>query len=177
MSSKHAGDIMVPLEKYPHTPHTYTLKQAVRVFSKSKLEVREHISLPRSLLVFDDKDQLLGIVRRRDILKGLEPKFLRMMPVHHRKELFNVEVDPNLVDLSSGTIAHAMFERADMQVSEVMQPIMTTVKHDDHLAKVIYKMINYDLNLLPVLEGLKVIGVVRSVDVFREIADILLEES
>jgi predicted transcriptional regulator len=66
-----------------------------------------------------------------------------------------------------------MFERAEMPVSEVMQPIVTTVKYDDHLAKIIYKMVNHDLSLLPVIKDGKVVGVVRTVDVFREIADIL----
>ena len=59
-------------------------------------------------------------------------------------------------------------------VSEIMQPVATTVRYEDHLATVIYKMVSNDLNLLPVLKEGKVVGVVRSVDVFEEIADILL---
>jgi predicted transcriptional regulator len=134
----------------------------------------ERTSLPRALLVFDEGQQLLGIVRRRDILRGLEPKFLRTMPITHRKQLFEVEVDPNLVILSTGKIAKAVQEQAEQKVSEVMQPIVATVKHSDHLTKVIYKMIHWNLALLPVLEEGNVIGVVRSVDAFHEIAKLVL---
>jgi len=67
-----------------------------------------------------------------------------------------------------------MHEQAEHKVSEVMQPIVATVRHDDHLAKVIYKMIHWDLNLLPVIKDGNVVGIVRSVDAFHEIAKMVL---
>ncbi|MFZ5980453.1 MAG: CBS domain-containing protein [Candidatus Zixiibacteriota bacterium] len=173
MSSKQAKDIMIPLNKYPHILHTYTLREAVAEMELSIIDVNSQKSLPRALLVFDESNQLLGIVRRRDILRGLEPKFLKTMPVPHRKQLFNIEADPNLVDLSRGKIAKGMQDQADNPVTDVMQPIVTTVDYEDHLAKIIYKMVNMDQNLIPVLKDRVVVGVVRSVDVFNEIASLL----
>jgi CBS-domain-containing membrane protein len=174
MASKTAGDIMIPLEKYPHIPYWFTLRQAVGELEKSTIDHQGRKSLPRALLVFDEKYQLLGIIRRRDLLRGLEPKFLRTMPMPHRKKLFDVEVDPNLVELSSGKIGKAIKEQAEMQVSEVMQPIVSTLDYHDHLAKIVYKLINRDLNLMPVVKDGKVVGVVRSVDAFHEIAKLVL---
>jgi CBS-domain-containing membrane protein len=174
MSTKVAGDIMIPLDEYPHIPHWFTLRQAVMELEKAEIiDKTGRRSLPRALLVFHEGYQLLGIVRRRDILRGLEPKFLRMMPLPERRKLFDIDVDINLIDLSSGKVANAMREQAEQKVSEVMQTITTTVQFDDHLAKIIYKMITQDLNLIPVLKDGKIIGVVRSVDVFHEIAGLL----
>ncbi len=173
MATKNAGGIMIPLECYPHIPHTFTLRQACDVMEQATILCGVRVSLPRALLVFDDNQELLGIVRRRDIMRGLEPKFLRTMPMTHRKQLFEIEVDPNLVILSSGKIAQAVREQAEHLVSEVMQPIKATVRHTDHLTKVIYKMINQNLALLPVLENGNVVGVVRSVDAFHEIAKLV----
>jgi predicted transcriptional regulator len=177
MPTKNAGDIMIPLDCYPHIPHHYKLRQAVDVMEQATILCGERVSLPRALLVFNEGEELVGIVRRRDILRGLEPKFLRTMSHPHRKQLFEVEVDPDLVVLSSGRIAKAVREQAEHKVSEVMQPIVATVKHNDHLTKVIYKMIHWDLALLPVLEEGNVVGVVRSVDAFHEIAKLVLEIS
>lgn len=174
MRLKTALEIMIPLEKYPHIPYWFSLRQAVAEMEKTSLEIEGRKSLPRALLVFDEKYSLLGIVRRRDILRGLEPKFLRTMSMSYRKKLFDVDVDPNLMELSSGRVAEAMQEQAEQPVSEVMQPIAATVDAEDHLAKVIYKMTSRDLTLLPVMQNDQVIGVVRSVDVFREVAKILL---
>ncbi len=175
MVSKRAGDIMIPLDEYPHIPHWFTLRQAVVEMEKSELERGGRRSLPRALLVFDEKYQLLGIVRRRDILRGLEPKYLRTMPVKHRKRLFDVEANEDLLELSGGRFADALEQQAEQLVSEIMQPVAATVDVDEPLSKVIYKMISRDLNLIPVLRGDTLVGAVRSVDVFHEVANMLLQ--
>jgi CBS domain-containing protein len=172
---KNAGEVMIPLEKYPHVCHGCTLREAIRKIEESTLDIDGRKSLPRALLVFDEDENLLGIVRRRDILRGLEPKFLKTMPMDYRKKLFDVEVDAELLDLSTGKIRSAIKKQAGNPVSEVMQPIAATARYDDHLAKVIYKMVSRDLSLLPVLKDGKVVGVVRSVDVFQQIAGLLGE--
>jgi len=175
MVSKRAGDIMIPLDEYPHIPHWFTLRQAVVEMEKSELDRDGRRSLPRALLVFDEKYQLLGIVRRRDILRGLEPKYLKTMPVTHRKRMFDVEANEDLLELSSGRFSEALEQQAEQLVSEIMQPVAATVDIDDHIAKVIYKMISRDLNLIPVLRGDTLVGAVRSVDVFHEVADMLIK--
>ncbi len=166
---------MISIEKYPHIPYWFELRQAVIEMEKSEIDVGGRKSLPRALLVFDEKYQLLGIVRRRDILRALEPDFLKTMPVPYRKKLFDVEIDPNLTDLSTGRIAKAIQEQASQPVSTIMTPITSTVDVTDHLAKIIYKMISRDINLIPVMKDDEVVGVVRSVDVFHEISNILVE--
>ncbi len=176
MPTRRAGDMMIPLEKYPHIPHWFTLRQAVAEIKKSELEVGGQKSLPRSVLVFDEKYHLLGVARRRDILRGLEPNFLKTMPMAHRRQLFDIEADPDLTVLSTGRVAQAVREQAEQPISVVMQPITDTVEFDDHITKIIYKMISKDLDLLPVMKDNRIAGVVRSVDAFNEIAGILLEE-
>lgn len=177
MVTRRAGEIMIPLDKYPHIPHWFTLRQAVVEMEKSELVVDDRRSLPRALLVFDEKYQLLGVVRRRDILRGLEPKFLRTMPVQHRRKLFDIGGDDDLTSMSTGRFAKALVQQADQPVSEVMQPVAATVDVKDHLAKVIFLMLSRDLNLIPVLDGDRLVGAVRSVDVFREVANVLLAHS
>lgn len=174
MVTKSAGDLMIPLEKYPNIPHWFSLRQAVAEIENSVLDVGGRKSLPRALLVLDEKHQLLGIVRRRDILRVLKPKFLQNISVSHRKKLFDIEVDPGLADISFGKDNKIIQKQAEQLVSKVMHPIVATVNYDDHLGKIIFLMISKDLNLLPVLRDQKVVGVVRSVDVFHEVAELLM---
>ena len=174
MSTKLAEDIMIPLDKYPHISHSSNLRQAVDFIEEAELDVNRRKSLPRSLLVFDEHQHLLGILRRRDILRGLEPNFLKTMSIPERRGLFNIEIDVNLVDLSTGKIGEAIQEQAEILVTEVMSMIIATVNCDDHLAKLIHKILTRDVSLLPVLKEGKVIGVVRTVDIMHEIADLLL---
>ena len=174
MEMKRAGDIMIPLDKYPHIPYWFTLRQATVELEISEVEIEGRKSLPRVILIFDEKYNLMGMARRRDILRGLEPEFLLGRPVESRKTLFDVKVDPNLSELSYDRLLEGIRKQAERKISEVMRPIVATVDHEDHLIKVIYELVDHGLSTIPVLKEGKVVGVVRSVDVFTEIANILL---
>ena len=100
MDNVRVSDVLIPLDKYPHLPYWFTLRQAMAEMEGAQLEIRGRTSLPRMILVFDEKYQLMGMARRRDILRGLEPTFLRNKPVEHRKKLWDVQVDPDLSELS-----------------------------------------------------------------------------
>ncbi len=64
-------------------------------------------------------------------------------------------------------------EQANRPVSDVMRPIAATLKPDDHIMKAIYEMVSLNQSLIPVVEDEEVVGVVRSVDVFHELAQLL----
>jgi CBS domain-containing protein len=174
MENTRACDVMVPLDKYPHIPYWFTLRQAIVEMENSELEIDGRKSLPRMLLVFDEKYQLMGMARRRDIMRGLEPEFLRDKPLQHRKKLWDLQADPNLSELSFGRVMDAVKRLAEQPISEVMIPIEATVDYNDHIVRVIYEMNKHNLSLLPVLKDDKVVGVVRSVDVFHVVAEILM---
>jgi CBS domain-containing protein len=174
MDLKRAGDLMIPLDHYPHIPYWFTLRQAIAEMEKSDIEIQGRKSLPRLVLVFDETYKLLGMVRRRDLLRGLEPSFLAGKPLDYRKKLFDVKVDPNLSLLSPDELLQGLRERAERPVRDVMLPIQVTVGFEESLVKVIYEMVDRNLSLIPVMKGEKVVGVIRSVDVFHEIALLLL---
>jgi len=176
MIGKQAYEVMIPIEKYPNIFSGVTLREAMVEFEHAYINVDGQASLPRSLLVIDKDFSLIGIVRRRDILQGLEPDFMKHMPHHHQKELIDIEGDPNLVLLSSGKVIKTMRANADkFRIADVMQPVTDKIQHNEHIAKIIYMMVSKDLNLLPVMKDRKIIGVVRSVDVFHEVARLLLD--
>lgn len=170
---KRVRDIMVPIHLYPSVRDNSTLREAVAVIENAQLEVKFRKSLPRVLLVFDGIDVLVGTVRRRDIMRGLEPKFLVSKPLEYRMKLFDVQVDPNLSDLYFDRVVDGVREQADRPVSDVMRPIDTILTADDTLLKALYELVSYDLSLIPVVEEGQLVGVVRSVDAFQALADML----
>ena len=173
MIDKLVQDIMVPLEEYPCVSETLTLRDAIMEMAVQILRNRQ-LSLPRVALVFDEPfGRLLGMLRRRDIMRGLEPRFLVSASMEYRRKLFDVEVDPNLSELSHDKILAGLKRRANRLVRDYMVPIQATIGHDDHMAKAMYEMVHQNTSLLPVLKEGNVIGVVRSVDVLSEIALLL----
>jgi CBS-domain-containing membrane protein len=171
---KKVGDVMIPLNNYPHIPYWFTIRQAIIEMDKHEIECGGRRSLPRVVLVFDEKYQLLGMVRRRDIMRGLEPKTLVSQPLEYRKKLFDIKTDPNLSEMSFDKMLKGIKEQAERTVNEVMQPIKVTAEFEDHLVKAIYEMVDNNVSILPVLKEQKVVGVLRSVDLLHEVAQLLL---
>ncbi|NQU25008.1 MAG: CBS domain-containing protein [Candidatus Nealsonbacteria bacterium] len=171
MNARRIEEIMVPVDKYPCIPDTLTLRDAMMEMAVQILR-EKLLTLPRVALVFDTNfNDLLGMLRRRDIMRGFEPKFLGGL--EYRRKLFDVAVDPNLSELSSDRVYARVRERANRIVRDYMIPIKTTIDCDDHIMKAVFEMVDKNVSLLPVLENGSVIGVVRSVDVLDEIASII----
>jgi len=169
----HVEDIMVPLDEYPCIPETLTLRDAISEMSVQILR-KGKLSLPRVALVFDDGfSDLLGLLRRRDIMRGLEPRFLVGGSLEYRRKLFDVEIDPNLSELSYDKTVARICNRAGRLVREFLIPIKATIDHDDHIMKAMNEMVDQNTSLLPVLKDDGIVGVVRSVDVLSEIALII----
>ena len=78
-----ARDVMVPLDQYPHALETQSLADAVRLLETEQIEFGGQTSMPRIILVLDDENQLVGMARRRDILRGLAPRFHQALVTSH----------------------------------------------------------------------------------------------
>ncbi len=174
---KRVRDIMIPLENYPWIRLKDTILDAIKVMEDAQLEVGRRPSLPRVLLVFDHHDELVGIVRRRDIMRGLEPDFLVRQPLENRVAHFGVGTDPHLTELTGGLPLEAVIKglkaNSGRPVSDILKPISTTLMPSDRLLKAIYEMVSLNESLIAVVEGEEVLGVVRSVDLLHELAQLL----
>jgi hypothetical protein len=69
-------DVMVDVFDFPHVPYWFSLRQAIGIAKKSLL-TSEKCHHPMAILVFDEKYNLMGTLTLKDILKGLEPNFLK----------------------------------------------------------------------------------------------------
>lgn len=162
-------DVMVDVFDFPHIPYWFSMRQAIGIIKKSLLS-SEKCHHPLAVLVFDEKYNLLGTVSLKEILKGLEPKFLKSSTkaqVH--------EEDESGLSVLWDTLFKESREAAERPVSEVMVPTKLFVKPEDPLTKAAYLMIHNDMALLPVLEDKKkFVGLVRMIEVFNELSDAVM---
>jgi len=189
MEMKRVSEVMIPLESYPHVYEGDTLLDAIKMMRKAQIDTHGRKSLPRVVLVFDRKEKLAGMLRRRDIFRGLEPEYLRKKPLDQRKKLFDIQIDPDLSDssrddlikgilaraeLSIDHLVHGLKERAKTPVEEMMRATDITIDYNDIFIKAIYEMVDNNRSLLPVVNEGKVVGVVRSVDMLEELGRVVL---
>jgi len=163
MEIRRVGDLMIPLDAYPHIPYWFSLRQAMIVMLKAQLKINETKSLPRAVLIFDKEYRFLGMVRRRDILRGMESEFA------------SISEDQLDDDEYIKLIAKNLKKIAEKQVIEVMIPIKETVDYNDRIPSALNKMVNNEVSMLPVMKEGKVMGVIRTVEMFDEISKLVVE--
>jgi signal-transduction protein with cAMP-binding, CBS, and nucleotidyltransferase domain len=172
-SDKKIKDIMVGIFEYPHIPYWFSIDQAMRIIKVSFLSTKKYPE-PLAVLVFDEKYNLLGTLTLKDMLKGLEPRFMRT-PTEKAQVLSEEESELSLI--WDTLFARESKELAKKSVNETMVPAKYFVEPGDPITKAAYLMIRHDLILLPVLEGKKkFVGLVRMIEIFDELSNAILKE-
>ncbi|MBM4284453.1 MAG: CBS domain-containing protein [Deltaproteobacteria bacterium] len=168
LQKKKIREVMILLEDYPHIPYWFTLRQAVATVQESALR-HAGVSELRTMLVFNEKYQLVGILTPKDLLKGLDMDFLRESKL--------VQTDPTLDIVMVDLFGPRMKKHAERPVSEVMSPVKVSVKADDSMAKALFLMVQENLDMMPVMEEQRMVGVVRFTELFLEISPAILEKT
>jgi len=168
--TKKVKELMVDVFDFPHIPYWFTLRQAIGIVKKSLLDEGK-CHHPMAVLVFDEKYNLMGTLGLKDILRGLEPKFM--------KPTTKAQV-PEADDSGLSLVWDTLFDRetaktAERPVSEVMVPARFFVRPDDPVTKAAYLMVHNELVLLPVLDEKKFVGLVRMIEIFDEISEAIIK--
>lgn len=164
-NEKKVKDLMISLEDYPHIPYWFTLRQAMAIVREAAIKFGGF--MPRSVLVFDEKYHLMGMLTLRDTIRGLEPTFLR--------DAEFAETDPGLNVLLKDLFGPGLKDAIQKAVSEVMSPIRVTVNAEDSIAKALFLMMKENVGMMPVLKDNKVAGMIRLSDVFKLVSEFVLK--
>ncbi|MBI5481474.1 MAG: cytidylate kinase family protein [Deltaproteobacteria bacterium] len=175
---KTAGEFMVPITGYPHVHESVTIREAMAALGASAVKLADgYLIRPRYVLVVDRAGEARGVVTRRDLLRGLLPELRRL---ERTRELV-VGLVPT-ADFSGLTglswlsfFSAAAVEGARQPVQSVMAPIRGTVRAGDGLSRVVSTMIQHGIDLVPVQDGGRTVGVVLMTDVFDTVAEFVME--
>ena len=155
-TKKKVKDLVIPLTEYPHMPYWATLREAIAQLNVA-FETGHH-----TVLVFDEAYKLVGMLLQKDILKGLEPKF-----VEHHEEGIPIQWDHLLESGSEKRLAQP--------IKDFMSEATASLDAEDNILKASHFMLREDAYVLPVMEGDKLIGIVRMGDIFHEITNAVLK--
>lgn len=169
---KTAEDIMVGIFDYPHVPYWFSIKQTIKIMKASFFQNKKTPD-PKAVLVFDERYSLMGFITIKEILRGLEPEFL--------KPTLTSEVPENNT-VSLTVVWDELFSKesrnlVEKTVNNIMIPVKHFVDPEDPIVKASYMMLQNDLILLPVLEEKRrFAGLVRLNEVFENISESVLSE-
>lgn len=170
-----AEQVMIPLDNYPHVPYWFSLRQAIAELETSQLEIEGRKSMPRVVLVFDEDYRLIGVARRRDLLRGLGPDAMQDSAEKEGERDPGVTRDLRLADTLKRFGKEEIKKRAERPVQEIMTPIRVSVTHDTPLMEVVAVMVTNDISLVAVLKDNAVVGVARTTEVLKHVGQLIME--
>jgi cytidylate kinase/CBS domain-containing protein len=175
-----ARDVMLAPDSYPHCGLSCTIREAIVALSASAVRLEDgYMMLPRYVLVLDDDgDELRGIISRRELLKGLIPHFQedKKTADQIRKLVpFGGQTPSDLLIRWTSLFTPAALEASTRSIGSIMVPIRGTVQVGDSLSTVISTMLHHGVDLVPVLDGQKVAGVVLMTNIFDIVAQYVME--
>ena len=175
-----ARDIMLPLERYPHIHQWVSIREAILAVSASAVRLEDdHLIYPRYIIVLDDKDRFTGVINRRGLLMGLLPQ---LQDVERIREHFRGLLPESTMSLTipidwDSLFSHGAIERSWEPVESIMTPIKGTVEPDAPLSVVLDAALTHEIDVVPVAEGQKALGVVLMIDIFDTVAEFIIERS
>lgn len=171
MAEKTAGDIMIRIEDYTTIQEDITIKEAVcelrksfeGLVSSSRLMETGH----RSILVFDKKGRLSGILSILDFLEAIRPAYLSAPkpPMADSMQYSTM--------FWSGLFTRRTLALTGKKVSEIMSDSPPGVDLNANLMEVADLMYKEKARRLIVKKNDEVVGIVREQELFFEISEIL----
>ncbi len=169
---KRVKDVMIPINEYPTISAEATLKDAVRVMRNFfETQNQKPPAGPVQVFVVED-NELVGIFGISELLTAVEPQFLKGVAYIGMKMPSSWAI-PVFWD---GLFTERCMEIAYKRVKEFMYPIEHHIDVNDTLLKASYSMAKYKTDAVSVKSNGRLVGVVSSIDVFREISRIVMHD-
>ena len=171
IAEKSVSDIMIAIEDYTTVNHNDTVGEAINRLRESFTARHSTESIMetghRSILVFDDRGDVIGILAIIDLLQALMPAYLSA-PKPSTAD--SIQYSPMFWN---GMFTIEIKKIAAQRVSNVMSPAPLMIKADANLMEAAYAMVSNRKRRLAVEQGGRIIGIIREQDLFFEIERIL----
>jgi CBS domain-containing protein len=155
-----------------------TIGEAIQVLKRTfKIQPNNVLTGHRSIIALDDHGKIVGILTLRSLLKAIEMEEGKNNPL------------ASLASFALFFIKNKMDQHLYIQVKDIMRSLdLAYVYENETITHAVHMILNKQVNSLPVLESSKtseltmgqyaledhkVVGIVRTIDIFNVIGDIL----
>ena len=170
-------NLMVPLSEYVTVSQEATLQEAILALEKAHTDFDPTQHRHRGILIYDENNKIVGKIGQVDILRALEPKYDKIMSsdAFARMGLSPV-YQKTLVEqymLWNKPMNDICRKAAELKVRSFMQAPREGEYIDEEasLDTAIHQLIMGKHLSLLVTRDKNIIGILRLIDVFMEIAD------
>ncbi len=177
MDEKKVSDVMLPLEEYATIPVGSTVKDALVALNKAQLGLTYDRHHHRAILVLDRDGEVVGKLTHLSILGSLEPRLLENVDI---ESLDRAGLTPEFVEsmqesyhLLNSSLEVLCSRAAGLRVEDAMVPTIYSIDVDASLGEAIHVAVREHVQSLVVTRTGTVVGILRTSDVFEEVADLI----
>ncbi len=173
-TEKKVKDIMTDIDNYSSVTVNNTIKEAIVKLMNSQTElassnlVRE--AGHRSLLVFDEQKNFIGLLRMKDLIRGVRPFYLS---IPESSKADSVRFSHVFTGGWDGLFTIQMKALANKKVGELVMDPPPMIDENANLMEVADLLFQTKRTRLIVTSGNKVIGILREQDLFFETVNIV----
>ena len=175
------SDRMIPIQNYVTVRPDATLRDAALSLRKSYCTLDGGMCTeagPRTVLVIDENEKLVGVLDFRSFLRTLIPEIVGGLSA--KLEALGVSIafaqaDAASLDESRLGFNARVIKNAETKVRNIMLKVRGTIAADASLMEALKMMFRNKIIMLPVFEGEKLVGVLRNADLFLAVTGILEE--
>lgn len=158
--TRQVRDIMVPIEEYPVVSEDAMVIEAIQKLRESSHQQDGTWYGFHSLIVLNKKEELVGILTLKSLLLALQ---MREFVEHILKG------DPTALFFAPELVSDLR-----INVRKIMRPLnLLTVQEDDAIMEALLIIIKNNINSLPVMAGTRPVGVLRTIDLFWFVGELL----
>ena len=170
---KKARDIMIPIEDYTTIDADSTIKEGIeglkRSFESFASTSRIMETGHRSIVVFDRKGEMVGILSIRDLIRSLRPSYLSASKPSTADSMVYSPM------FWTGQFTHQAKALVNKRIREVMSEAPMRIDEDTNLMEIANLIYSEHVRRMAVTRKGKVVGMVREQEIFFEMSRIILE--
>jgi len=180
VEEKKVKDLMVPIAEYATVAEDATLKEALAALDKAQKQFDDDRYAHRAIIVINSVQQVVGKVSQIDVLKALEPKYMDLCEPGSESGMTRYGFTKKFfTDMCTqyNLWATPMSQLVRQAANRPVKSFMYTpeageyITEDSSLEEAIHMLVLGRHQSLLVIKDKKIVGVLRLVDVFREITD------
>ena len=174
-------DRMIPADNYSTITQNATLREAVLALKGSYCEMDTGMCTeagPRTVLVVGENENLEGILDFRAILEALVPEVaggLAEKLAAVGASMTFAEADASSLDESNLGFNARVLKNSEKKVGDIMLKVRGIIAPDATLMDALKLIFRKKITVLPVCDGVKLVGVLRDTDLFLAVSDILYQ--
>jgi len=176
MKSIQVKEAMVPLKDYATVSENATMYEAVVALEKAQAAFDQSRYQHRAILVFNNRNKIVGKVSQLDLLKALEPQYDKVLNLDALSRTgYSMDYIETLshVGFWSKPLDDICRKAADMQVKNFMYAPGNGefISEDAELNEAVHQLIVGRHHSLLVSRGEDIVGVLRLTDVFKLVCE------